>query len=406
MYSRAKGLCPTPAAHDWIGMEAALCARLPEVGGASARPELLAKLGAYSSAAVREARRVGATIPSEPECDAAMKWLSRPVFICGHQRSGTTLLQNLLDGHSQLLTLPSEGTYFTSFAYVAGAGPRERATDRFAAEWIARFVDPNHEPHFRLGKSDSNRNPAVEFARALFGWHEALRTRVAPRLAPLFAVAAAFRTTAASLSTPLAWVEKTPQNERYAHRFAPLTRARFLQLVRDPRATFASLAEIYRSADIGAFEAAEHARAIGRSLRLAVANARRFDSRYLIVRYEDLIARPEEQMERVRRFLDIAAEPALLVPTAGGHAVRANSSFGAGAPGAIERSRHPPVLSRVELDLLRTHASHAAQRLGYDLPAPSARVRCTLLLRDWPDHALRRSRAALRAVVRGAATRR
>ena len=37
-----------------------------------------------------------------------MDFLNNPVFICGAPRSGTTLLSNLLDGHSELLVLPSE----------------------------------------------------------------------------------------------------------------------------------------------------------------------------------------------------------------------------------------------------------------------------------------------------------
>ena len=387
-------------------MEGAIAATLPGAGGASARSELLAKLADYSSAAVREARELGALPPSATACDAAVEWLLRPAFICGHQRSGTTLLQNMLDGHPQLLALPSEGTYFTSFAYVARAAPSALGMDRFAAEWIARLVDPNFEPHFRLGKSDASRAPAVDFARALFGWHAALRPRVAPRLAPLLAVAAAFKATVAPQSAPSIWVEKTPQNERFAARFAPLAHARFVQLVRDPRATFASLARIYRSVDIGAFDAEEHARAIGHSLRLAGVNARRLVNRYLVVRYEDLIARPAEEIERVRRFLDIRPDPMLLVPTAGGRAVRANSSFEGGAAGAIDGPRSPPALSSEHLALLGVHAGRAAQRLGYELPTPKARMRFTLLLRDWPRHALRRSRAALRAVAPRAASRR
>ena len=385
-------------------MEAAIDARLPGAGGASARPELLTKLAAYSRAAVREARALGAVVPSAEECDAAMSWLLRPVFICGHQRSGTTLLQNLLDGHPQVLPLPNEGTYFTSFAYVARAAPSELALDQFAGEWISRLVDPNFAPHFRLGKSDSLRSPAVDFARALLGWHGALRTRVESKLAPLLAVAAAFKATAMPRSAPTIWVEKTPQNERYAARFAALERARFIQLVRDPAATFASLAQIYRSADRGGFDAAEHTRAIGRSLRLATANARRLADRYLVVRYEDLIARPANEIERVRRFLEIAADPTLLVPTAAGRGVRANSSLGAGADGAIGAARSAPELSAEHLHLLGAHASRAARVHGYHLPA--VRMRWALLLRDWPRHALRRSRAALRAVVAVAATRR
>lgn len=385
-------------------MEAAIAARLPGAGSATARSELLAKLADYAGAAVREARERGAILPSAAKCDAAMTWLLRPVFICGHQRSGTTLLQNLLDGHPRLLVLPSEGTYFTAFAYVARAAPSELAMDRFAAQWIERLVDPNFAPHFRLGRSDESRNPAVDFARALFGWHAALRARVEPMLAPLLAVAAAFKTTAAPQSAPAIWVEKTPQNERHVARFAALANARFIQLVRDPRATFASLAQIYRSADIGAFDAAEHARAIGGSLRLAIVNARRFADRYVIVRYEDLIAQPTAEIERVRRFLEIAPDPALLVPTAGGHAVRANSSFDARDVGAMDGARSPPALTTEQLALLGAHASGAARALGYDLPP--VRMRWTLLLRDWPRHALRRSRAALRAVVPAAVTRR
>src|SRR6185503_18605589 len=155
------------ASRDWIGMEAAISTLLPETGGRSARTQLLATLDDYSLAATREARVLGPLPPSDGECASALEWLLRPVFICGHQRSGTTLLQNLLDDHPQLLVLPSEGTYFASFAYVARVAPATTALEKFAADWIRRLVDPNFAPHFRLGKSDGLRNPAVDFARAL-----------------------------------------------------------------------------------------------------------------------------------------------------------------------------------------------------------------------------------------------
>ena len=37
------------------------------------------------------------------------------------------------------------------------------------------------------------------------------------------------------------WVEKTPLNELYVKRFSALSAAKFIHLVRDPSATFASL---------------------------------------------------------------------------------------------------------------------------------------------------------------------
>ena len=139
---------------DWVGMEAAISLLLPRLGTAPRREQLLARLAVYSSAATREARALGAIVPGSAECTQALEWLLRPVLICGHQRSGTTLLQNLLDGHPQLLSLPSEGTYFSSFSYMGRSNPPGCDIDRFTAEWITRFVDPNFEPHFRLGCSD------------------------------------------------------------------------------------------------------------------------------------------------------------------------------------------------------------------------------------------------------------
>src|SRR5215813_2734719 len=112
-----------PASRDWSSDEAALAQLLPGTAGPAARPRLLARIAEYSSAVIVEARTLGAVVPSTAECTAALEWLQRPTFICGHQRTGTTLLQNLLDGHPQLLVLPSEGTYFTSFGYVARAAP-------------------------------------------------------------------------------------------------------------------------------------------------------------------------------------------------------------------------------------------------------------------------------------------
>ncbi len=388
------------ANRDWVWMESAIARLLPRAAGLAARGQLIACLADYSAAAVREARRLGAVVPSVPECTNALDWLQRPVFICGHHRSGTTLLQNLLDGHPQLLVLPSEGTYFTSFRYVARNAPTAQDLDRFAAEWIERFIDPNFEPHFRLGMSDANRNPSIEFARSFFGWYAALRGRAPVQLTSLWALAAAFRTTTAPASAPHQWVEKTPQNERYVGHLASLAGARFIQLVRDPQATLASLAAIYRANRIGGFDAAAHAREVGRSLRLALTNSRRLHDRYMVLRYEDLIDEPVYAVERVRQFLVIASDAALLVPTANGRAVRANSAFSAGEAGVIERARRPVALPAENSALLGAYAASAARALGYDLAAPALLRRYAIRLRHSPLHTLGRSRAALGLLMR------
>ena len=361
---------------DWSRRENSIAALLPG-SEASDRGRLLAELAAFAQDVVREARNRGALTPDADECSRALAWLDRPVFICGHHRSGTTLLQELLDGHPELLVLPSEGTYFSSFAYVARPDPAARETDRFIAEWIVRLIDPNHEPHFMLGRSGPSGNPSLSFARQVLGWQTALR-QARPehaRFALLLSLAAAFKAVAAPYSSPRLWVEKTPLNELHVSRFAAFSQARYIHVVRDPRTTFGSLREIYRTVGNRDFDSTQHARAIGRSLTLARKNREQLAERYLVVRYEDLVNDALREMERVRRFLDIASSPALSTPTVLSSRVRSNSSFQKGEAGIVQRTQRPFALCEADMRLMRVWSASAAQYLGYDVEPVSLAVR-------------------------------
>ncbi len=355
------------------GEEAAIEQQLPTDGVTRDRTRLLRELTNYADHAVREARGRGPARPAAAEVAGARGWLARPVFICGHHRSGTTLLHELLDGHPELMVLPNEATYFDSFGYVTGPRPGDARLDRFCAEWIARLIDPNFPPHFRLGQSSADAAPYVEFARRLFGWHEALRADTGPPLTPLLALAAACRDSLPGQVEPRQWVEKTPLNERHARVLARIPGARFIQLVREPRAVFASLRALYSRDARLRFQPAAAAHALGDSLRRAQANPRKFAGRYLVVKYEDLANQPAREMERVRQFLGLAAHAGLLVPTAGGAPVRANSAFEAGTPGVVRPASAPPRVSESDESLLRAFAGGPARDLGYALGEASWR---------------------------------
>jgi hypothetical protein len=380
-------------------MEDAIARLLPSADVTHDRALLLAELSDYARAVVCEARHIGGATPTDEERAAALHWLGRPVFICGHHRSGTTLLQELLDGHPELLVLPSEGTYFTSFSYAARLNPTRRDIDRFVADWVARFVDPNHPPHFKLGRSGPAGNPSVVFARRLLGWQQALQD-TQPALAPfalLRALVAAFRDVTAASSSPRLWVEKTPLNERYARRFIAFSEARFIQLVREPSATLASLLEIYRITGIRELDPARHAQAIGQSLRLAQKRRQQFGSRYLIVRYEDLTDNPAQEMERVRAFLGISANPSLRVATIGGRPVRSNSSFERSTEGVIQRAPQSPALSPANARLVSAFTASASRPFGYNVVSLGVWARFRICLRQLPRNTFRHIRSCLRS---------
>jgi hypothetical protein len=393
-----------------MDLESAIARQLALMRAAPQRAALLAQLSAYARAVVGTARDEPAEAVAPAELSQAMTWLQQPIFICGHHRSGTTLLQQLLDGHPDLLVLPSEGTYFTSFHYVARARPSTQALEQFIEDWVCRFVDPNHEPHFKIGRSAPDGNPSLRFAQRLPAWHAALQVQrpTSASLAALLALAAAYREIAAPGSQPRQWVEKTPLNEQHIERLRRLPQARFIQLVRAPDATLASLLARYRATG-AAVDVGEHGYAIGKSLRLATRNSALLPDRYLVVRYEDLRDAPEREMRRVAGFLQIDWHATLTTPSVGGQPARTNSSFAGGddaaapggsGPGVVHRARNNATLPPPHARLMRAFTAGAAGRWGYPSEPLSPPARTVLQLRQLPPRALRRLRAALRAISR------
>ena len=377
-------------------MEAALQSQLSGGTRGPGRQQMLEDLAAYAGAVVRAAReQPRGSFQPDP---AAMNWIERPVFVCGHHRSGTTLLQELLDGHPELVVLPSEGTYFSSFRDVARADPAPQALDAFAREWVSRLVDPNYSPHFKLGLSTEVQQPYVDFVARLFAWQAALQGAY-PRLAPfsaLLALAAAYRDVALPDVHPRAWVEKTPLNERHLPQLLAFEHARFIHVVRHPADSFVSLIRALEQGGVAAPPRVIHAADIGRSLELALANRAAHPERYLVVRYEDLTDSVDREMERVREFLGIREHETLTRPTSAGVSVRANSSFDRGAVGVVHRARDKAAPSIGDAELLAAFAGSTAPAFGYELPAISRMRRTWLQARHAPVRALHGLRDALR----------
>jgi hypothetical protein len=311
------------------------------------------------------------------------------------------LLNNLLDAHPELVVLPGEGTYFTSFRYAACARPSTERVDRFVADWIARLVDPNFQPHFNLGRSGPAGNPSVHFARRLLGWHQRLVAEWPARaqFGLLLSLIASFGAVVNPSGVHHYWVEKTPLNERYVERLATaFSDAKFVQLVREPRSTFTSLLEMYHRDTISEIDLLEAARSIDKSFQRAARNMRRFSVRYLVVRYEDLVANTEREMEHVRAFLAISPSASLTTPTVLGTPVRSNSSFVRGPAGAIRVRHAGRSLSSTEASIIDAFTASSAAPFGYHIEAPSILKRMPLFLRGNLCHAVRHARARLREV--------
>jgi hypothetical protein len=203
-------------------------------------------------------------------------------FVVGVSRSGTTLLRLMLDAHPELVIPPE--THFIPEVVKAcrdGAGPDEV---------LALLITHRRWPDFRLEPD--------ELGRRLRG------------LDPLTAGGAlrSFYDLYAERAGKPRWGDKTP---RYTRKMPLIERAlpeaRFVHLIRDGRDVALSLMEVHFGPD--------DVRGAAERWTQWIAQARRHGERvghYLELRYEDLIADPEDRLREICRFIELPWDPAML----------------------------------------------------------------------------------------------
>ncbi len=254
--------------------------------------------------------------------------MSQPpiAFFCGHRKSGTTLLVNLFDGHPELSVYPHDIKVL--YAY------------------YPRFVLENVDPKARWQRIErllylDLKHKLVEKELLDAVDVEAFWTRVKGRLADedLADMGTILRSIADALPTAgertRATVLKETSVELYADElFEWCPGAKVVQLIRDPRDNYAALkAGVERHYE----KLGEGNRETLMSLlfrcslgfRAALANRSRFGSeRYLVIRFEDLVAEPESTLTRVTDFLGIAFHDCLRSPTVFGRRTSGNNYEG------------------------------------------------------------------------------
>jgi hypothetical protein len=247
------------------------------------------------------------------------------VFLCGHRKSGTTLLRDLLDGHPELAVYPVDlallYAYFPAFvADHTGPDARRARLKRVLFDDLrARLPDLQ-----TAGRLDVDRLEAAFF--------DGLEARDLGRPDALIArLAAAFRSQCRASRPRFDVVKETSIEIHAAEIFGWFPDARFIQIVRDPRDNFAALAAGVDKhyARLGEDRKATLASLLQRAqlgLRFGRHNPKAFgDDRYLVVRFEDLVREPERVMARVSGFLGIDFDPLLTTPTQFGVATRGNT---------------------------------------------------------------------------------
>jgi hypothetical protein len=287
-------------------------------------------------------------------------------FICGHRKSGTTLLANLLDGHSQLAVYPVDlvllYAYFPDFIRKHDdPGMRRERLDRIL------FADLRQ-------RLDATLIDVNALARNFF---DGLRDEELGEPAVLIGrLMAAFQSVSAQTAETRRWgLFKETSIEIYAAEILKwFPDARFIHLMRDPRDNFAALAAGVDSYYSRMGE--DHNRTLASLLnrvrtgfRMAQHNrAALGEDRYLTVRFEDITAAPEASMRRVADFLGIAFEDSMLTPTMLGRPSGGNAFDGVATFDVNRRNvdRWRERISPQDAQVIEFHLAEEMAAFGYD----------------------------------------
>ncbi|HBX71104.1 MAG TPA: hypothetical protein DEH25_17435 [Chloroflexi bacterium] len=250
--------------------------------------------------------------------NALYSFSAHPIFICGSMKSGTSLLTQLLDGHPALFVMPSDSHYVNQ----KRKWQREEFSE-IARYWLNRMINPSgKEPFWFLGPERAKLESFLQILRYL------LRNTCLDVFVCVMLASCSVSKDVNELPRLQYWVEKTPGNESAALDLAnQYPRAKFIHILRDPLENIASLKKL-AALRKNPFYAVNYAVALKRSFHLATENQRVLgESRYMVVRYEDLVSLPRQIMEDITRFLGIAYNESLLTPTENDRLAGSNSMF-------------------------------------------------------------------------------
>ena len=196
------------------------------------------------------------------------------------------------------------------------------------------------------------------------------------------------------------WIEKTPKNETFARAMDELfPDAKLIQIVRDPRAVFASLKNRLIRQNGHYTKAHRLVRSWNRCAR-EIPRLQHDPARFLVIRYEDLVRKPREILETVCQFGGFEFRECLFEPTRGGNGWEGNSAFDKAFNGisAASVDQWKECLTEDEIWWIELHCRQGMALANYPLET-GARFSASRWLKrlpgeSWPGY-IRARRASL-----------
>jgi len=258
--------------------------------------------------------------------------MNKPIFILGLTKSGTSLLRNLFDGHSQLFTIPSESHFFQNINfwvsyYFRRTKPQNLSYDEMK-ENLIDWIQLLNQTHQRVTDAFTKGKWDVDIVKQVL---RSEQTTDLKQLSNLYMRAMYKGLTGKEYNPSLEFVEKSVENAEFAFEWKELyPDARFIHVLRNPYANLVALRK-YAQYDPEWKNKYPYLKmalySMHNSFYFLYKNMRMIKN-YKIVRYEDLLKKPNETMQELSDWLHIPFEKTLLNPSVLGENWAGNSTSG------------------------------------------------------------------------------
>lgn len=277
------------------------------------------------------------------------------VFIVGSPRSGTTLLHHMLVSSGLYADYRAETHLYDSMMPKFGSFARRKNLERFVRFWLAT-------EYFRRTRLDPGVIEASLLADCRSGGH--FLNIVLGGMAEAQGVPG--------------WAECTPAHVHFIDRIlAELPNARIIHIVRDGRDVALSLDRLGWVHPLP-WDRGNGVEAAAWLWEWRVNAGRRagarHPSRYLEVRFEDLVRKPRDLLAEVSEFLGVWLDYDAIRTAQVGSVAHPNTAFSGGGTSFDPVERWRSRMSREVLERVEASVGDTLSALGYSLEFPQARA--------------------------------
>jgi len=301
-----------------------------------------------------------------------------PIFLMGAHKSGTSLLRSLFDGHSQLFVIPIEAHFFEHLGYWVDYSIRRRFDEELSLESIAQnLIKWIHKSNTTSDSYADNNMEGIwdgdEFEKSLYtnlekknidlselnGVKEIIQSYVHSMYLSLYGH---------ELPDDLRVVEKSVENAEFALELKQaFPKAKFVHIIRNPYPNMVSIRK-YRGNNQGFPFLKKIVYSLYNSFYYLEKNKRLIGKDYRVIKYEDLVQKPEELIKELVEFTGISDEEILYTPTALGKSWKGNSisdkKFNGISSDRLDQWRKS--ISPIEVNLINRWFKQDLKKYGYE----------------------------------------